>query len=146
MNRNLPLEAEFGKTIAALPGNSFELFLALTCGISSRRWKVNYYIFSPKFLSLLHGEGYHLHGQFPSIPIHIAKKRPRWRFGIPVKLDQGGMYAPLKFMVLNQALKPRELISRKIIELASLKIVADYHLLEKIEPMTMKAKVTHDDF
>jgi hypothetical protein len=124
MNGDTTLEAELSEALAAPPGNPLEFCLALARNIRCRRGKVNYHILSPVFLGLLHSQDDHLHGQFPVILVHVAKKGPGRRLRIPVKLDQRRMYAPIKVMMLDQPPKLGKIIGGKAIELAAIKAIA----------------------
>jgi hypothetical protein len=53
------------------------------------------------------------------------------------------MYAPLKVMETEQPLEPGELARRQIIELATVKAIANYHLIEKVKVMAVKAEIAH---
>jgi hypothetical protein len=46
-------------------------------------------------------------------------------------------------MARDQPLKPGEFTSGEIIELATAKALANYHLIEKVEIMAVKAKIAH---
>jgi hypothetical protein len=46
-------------------------------------------------------------------------------------------------MATDQSLKPREFTSGEIIELATAKALANYHLIEKVEVMAVKAQIAH---
>jgi hypothetical protein len=143
MNGNTPLQAELGEPVAALPGDFLELRPAFLRFLRGRRWEVDYNIFSPELIGLLHGQSYHLHGQFPFIRVQITEERPGRRLGIPLKLNQWRVDTPLQLMSPEQTFELGEFTGREIIELTTAKAIANYHLIEKVEVMAVKAQIAH---
>jgi hypothetical protein len=146
VNGNAPLQAELGKSIAALPRDRLHFRPAFVRFLRCRRRKMDYHIFSPELISLLHGQSYHFHGQFPFITVYIAEERPRRRLGIPLKLNQWRVDTPLQVITPEQPFEPGEFTSREIIELAAAKAIANYHLVEKVKVMAVKAEIAHNYF
>jgi len=56
------------------------------------------------------------------------------------------MYAPVKVMMLDQPSKLGKIISGKVIELAAIKAIVNYYLLQEVDLMAVKAKTNHAVF
>ena len=93
MDGNASFHTEFGKLVAALPGDVLELGFAFPGAISTGGGEVNDNILGPNILSVSKGLGDHLEGAISAVFIHIAEERPGGGIGIPVGLDQWGMDA-----------------------------------------------------
>jgi hypothetical protein len=119
MDRDPALEAELRQALAAPPGNSIQLLLALPGLVGGRRREVHDDILGPVFLGLVHRQVDHLHGQFPVVPVHITEEGPGRRLGIPVELHERGVDAPGDSVTLDQLLQLWDVIRREVVELAA---------------------------